>query len=218
LYDTLYHASNIVYLTLDGMPHHNLLPASSMSLPNLKILRLARANTALCGRIGQWSLPSLHHLVVEYVPADYTIQPILFNHCDAVKTVELGQNLCFSKFDCLHTILSHTQAHEIGYFVLFVAKPQIDQANKYVKCIRWHAQANLALDNQVAHVMEHLALLQIPTLLPSVANLILHGSWEGLLACGTLLTQFAKVKGQRTLNIIYADGRQVLPTGVLYTI
>lgn len=196
------------------MPHHNLLPASSMSLPNLKTLRLARANTSLCGRIGQWSLPSLHHLVVEYVPVVDTIQPILVNHYKTVKTVELGQNLCFGKFDCLRTLLLHTQAHEIGYFVLFVAKPQIYLANKHVQCIRWHAQANQALDDQVAHVMEHLTFLQTPTLLPSVANLILHGNWEGLLASGLLLSELAKVKGQRTLNIMYADGHQVLPASV----
>jgi hypothetical protein len=212
LYDVLEHASRVEFLRLDGFAHSNLLPVKALSLPQLRTIQLLRAPVSLCSRIGRWILPSLRHLTIIQVTHLYDFEPIVHAHNNVIKTVELGQNLCFRLMDHLTPLFQLTCAKDIGYFVNFTSAPRFNGSNEAIECIHWNSLQCMAFTLAIAHIDTHIQFLLVKSKLPNLRKLVLHGlEWKLLfLENDTLQHGLVALRDERGLEIVYPDDRVVL--------
>jgi hypothetical protein len=211
LYDVLEQIPQLEYLTLDGFPHTNLLPPKVLHMPRLVILRLVRVNMTLSSRIGQWSLPSLRHVIVEQLHRDERLAAIWASH-PHIQTIEQGQHLNLLIRDNISFLLRSTQIKQLGYYVRFAKVPDNAPMRETLEVVHWQGASNMALESPVSHVVGHIRFLRNSELLPSLKKLVLHGGdWSTLLLNTQITSSLAILHAERPqVEIKFSNGRPVV--------
>jgi hypothetical protein len=218
LYDVLEHIPQLEYLTLDGFPHTNLLPAKVLRMPRLVILRLVRVNMILSSRVGQWSLPSLRHVIVEQLHRDERLAAIWASH-PHIQTIEQGQHLNLLIRDNISFVLRSTQIKELGYYIHFARVPENAQIRETLEVVHWQGASNMALESPVSHIVGHIHFLRNSELLPSLKKLVLHGGdWSTLLLNTQITSALTMLYAERPqVEIKFSSGRPVV-SGTIYMV
>lgn len=184
LTDVLRNAPSLQFLVLGGdfwMNSMHLDPP--IRLPALTTLRLKRINALFVWQIRRWELPSLVHIIADFLADHGGLEELWLHFGSQLCTVEFGRHIAFYLTDQISPFLRGCVGVKVfNYFINFTAPPTeallVEKSS--LQCVGIHAFPCGVLDDDWRHIIRHFDFLS-SRFLPALKRVILYGNWEQII-------------------------------------